>query len=239
MIKVALFGAGKMGEAIAQKFAQSDLMSLVGYYEHPGSEIIGQMRHGLEVEPDTNVIEHNRADVFVDFTQPDASMLHFRWATELGKPIVVGTTGLSKNQLEEVRIGATRIPCLFAPNLSLGINLLYDLAAQAARALPPIYDIDIIEMHHRHKLDAPSGTALQLGRVIANERGKPPSIHAVRAGEIVGHHKLVFSGPGERIELTHEAFSRAAFAMGVVQAVKFLFGRAPGLYFVGDALGLR
>ncbi len=238
MIKVALFGAGKMGEAIAQKFAHSDKIELHELYEHPGCKMLGQSRLGVKVQPDVNA-KKSEADIFVDFTEPEAAMTHFRWAAEIGKPIVVGTTGLTKNQLEEVRVGASKVACLFAPNLSLGMNLLYDLAAQAARSLPSSYDVDIIEIHHRQKMDTPSGTSLQMARVIAKEREIAPEIHSIRTGETVGSHRVIFAGPGERIELLHEAYSRAAFATGVVQAVHFLFGRAPGLYFVGDALGLR
>lgn len=238
MIKVALFGAGKMGEAIAHAFAQTDTIRLETLYERPDSEHIGDVRFGVTIMPDSEAGMES-GDVFVDFTEPEASMAHFRTACELGIPIVVGTTGLSKNQLEEVREGANRIPCLFAPNLSLGINLLYDLTAQTAKSLPDNYDVEIVEMHHRYKLDSPSGTALQLARVIEGVRNAPVPIHAVRGGEIVGVHRVIFAGPGERIELSHEASSRAAFAAGVVHAVRFLFGREPGLYFVGDALGLR
>ena len=238
MIRVALFGAGKMGEAIAQTLADTDTISLGELYERPTSQLLGQKRFGVPIKS-YGEAHLSDSDVFVDFTEPEAAMDHFRIAAELKKPIVVGTTGLSINQLEEVRELAIHIPCLFAPNLSLGINLLYDLISQAAKSLPDSYDVEIVEMHHRYKADRPSGTALQLARVIAQHRGEMPEVHSVRAGEIVGSHRVIFAGPGERIELVHEAQTRRAFASGVVQAVRFLFGREPGLYFVGDALGLR
>ncbi|MDK9700795.1 MAG: 4-hydroxy-tetrahydrodipicolinate reductase [bacterium] len=238
MIKVALFGAGRMGDAIAQKISATSDITLHELFERNDSGSVGKLRNGSMVLPERSA-ENSNADIFVDFTEPISAMQHFRLAAQLHLPIVVGTTGLSKNQLEEVRESSVHIPCLFAPNLSLGVNLLYDIVAQAASSLPPEYDIEIVEQHHRLKIDKPSGTALQLARVIGSARGTPPEIHALRGGEVVGTHTIIFSGPGERLEFTHEAFSRSAFATGVLQAVRFLVNREPGLYFVGDALGLR
>ncbi|MCX7834844.1 MAG: 4-hydroxy-tetrahydrodipicolinate reductase [bacterium] len=238
MINIAIFGYGRMGSAILSLLNEINDVRAVELYERDGSPLVGQEKFGIIIQPDSEA-NQTQADVLVDFTEPFSAMNHFYLAVQLKKPIIVGTTGLSKEQLDEVRNLSKNVACLFAPNLSLGVNLLYDLVKLAAQVLPKDYDITIVEAHHRHKLDAPSGTAYQIARLIETQKGEKPEIHSIRAGEIVGEHRVIFAGPGETIELSHSASSRRAFAAGVVQAVRFLYQRQPGLYFVGNALGLR
>lgn len=238
MIHIAIFGSGRMGSAILSQLNEVDDIQAIDLFERDDSPLVGQERYNVIIKPESEAV-NTKADVLVDFTEPYSAMNHFHLAVKLKIPILVGTTGLTKEQLDEVRELSKNIPCLFAPNLSLGVNLMYDLVTLASRVLPKDYDVTIIEMHHRHKLDAPSGTAYQLARLVETHRGQPPEIHSVRAGEIVGDHRVIFAGPGEKIELVHSASSRRAFALGVVQAVRFLYKRQPGLYFVGNALGIR
>jgi 4-hydroxy-tetrahydrodipicolinate reductase len=181
------------------------------------------------------------------------------FCVENGIPAVVGTTGLSGEQKETLTGMAGRIPIVFAPNMSIGVNLLFKLAAIAAGALGESYNAEIVEAHHRMKKDAPSGTAIRLAEAVAEardlslddnavyarhgmigERGmKEIGIQTVRAGDIVGEHTLILAGPGERIELTHRAHSRDNFARGAVRAARWVIGREPGLYSMGDVLGLE
>lgn len=238
MIEIAIFGVGRMGSAILSQLNEVKDVRAVALYERDDSPLIGQDKFSNIILPES-IAKERPVDVFVDFTEPYSAMNHFRLAVESKVPILVGTTGLTSEQLNEVRELSQDIACLFAPNLSLGVNLMYDIVSLASRSLPKEYDVSIIESHHKHKLDAPSGTAYQLAKLIKTNRDVEPEIYSIRAGEIVGEHTVVFAGPGEKVELTHSASSRRAFAVGVVQAVRFLYKRQPGLYFVGDALGLR
>jgi 4-hydroxy-tetrahydrodipicolinate reductase len=199
------------------------------------------------------------AQVVIDFTTPAASVNHAKVCAERGTPLVVGTTGFSAAAKAEVAGAAQRIPVLMAPNMSVGVNLLFKLVSQAARALGPSYDVEIVEAHHRNKADAPSGTALRLAEVAADALGLDPQISAVyerhgqvgarkagtigvqalRGGDVVGEHTVLFLTEGERIELIHRASSRDTFAAGAVRAARFLVGKPAGLYDMQDVLGLR
>lgn len=199
------------------------------------------------------------SDVVIDFTSPAAALQNLRIACEKGKAVVIGTTGLSKEDVDAVREVSVRIPVVLAPNMSVGVNLLLKVLGDVARVLGDDYDIEIIEAHHRLKKDAPSGTAIKMAQVIAEavqrdldevgvyarkgiigERSrKEIGIQTVRAGDIVGEHTVLFGGLGERIEITHKASSRDTFARGALRAALWVAGREPGLYDMQDVLGLK
>jgi len=199
------------------------------------------------------------AQVLIDFTRPEGTMAHLAVCRELGVPAVVGTTGLSAQHKDEIARIAQQIPIVMAPNMSAGVNVVFKLLDMAARALNEGYDIEIIEAHHRHKVDAPSGTALQMGEVVARALGRDLASSAVygrqgitgergpltigfsslRGGDIVGDHTVLFAGTGERIEITHRAASRATYVQGSLRAARFLVDKHHGLFDMHDVLGLR
>jgi 4-hydroxy-tetrahydrodipicolinate reductase len=197
------------------------------------------------------------ADVLVDFSAPEATKGLIGAAVALGKPIVIGTTGHSPKEKAELLKLAARVPCVWAGNFSVGVNLLFALTRRAARALGDDYDTEVIEMHHRMKKDAPSGTAARLLEIILEERklersalrhgrdgivGPRPrsevGVHSLRGGDVVGDHTVVFAGTGERIELTHRASDRAVFAQGALRAAQWIVPQKPGVYDMQDVLGL-
>ncbi len=239
---------------------------LAGGIERPGSdavgrdlgELVGRGRNGICVGIDTMAL-FAAADAVIDFTAPAAAAEHARLAAETHTPYVVGTTGLSAAEAEELRQAAARTPVVWAPNMSVGVTLLLSLVEQVAAVLDPAsFDIEIVEMHHRHKVDAPSGTALGLGKAAAAGRGvaldtvwqKSRDGHdaprrtgeigfaTLRGGDVVGDHSVVFAGDGERIEITHKASSRQIFAKGAVRAARWVCDKPPGLYSMKDVLGL-
>jgi len=199
------------------------------------------------------------ANVLVDFTRPEPSLAYLEACRLAGVGIVIGTTGFSAAQKDIIAAAAKDIPVVFAPNMSVGVTLLINLVQSAAKVLSEGYDIEIIEAHHRHKVDAPSGTALRLGEAAASALGRnleecaiygregvtgerdPSTIGfaTVRGGDVVGDHTVLFAGIGERVELTHKASSRATFALGALRAAKFISGKKSGLYDMQDVLGLR
>ncbi|TFH75147.1 4-hydroxy-tetrahydrodipicolinate reductase [Gammaproteobacteria bacterium LSUCC0112] len=198
-------------------------------------------------------------DVLIDFTSPDATLEHLRQCVDAGKAMVIGTTGFTAEQKQQISVAARSVPVVFAPNMSAGVNISLKLLQLAAKALGDDVDIEIVEAHHRHKKDAPSGTALRMGEVIAEALGrnlddvavygregitgerdrKTIGFATVRGGDIVGDHTVIFAGQGERLEITHKASSRMTFASGAVRAAIWLSGRAPGLYSIDDVLGLN
>lgn len=199
------------------------------------------------------------ADVLVDFTRPEPSLEYLAACRKAGVKLVIGTTGFNAEQKQQIEAAAEDIGIVFAPNMSVGVTLLINLVQSAAKVLAEGYDVEIIEAHHRHKVDAPSGTALRLGEAAASALGRdldacavygregvtgerdPKTIGfaTVRGGDVVGDHTVLFAGIGERVELTHKASSRATFALGALRAAKFLKGKATGLYDMRDVLGLK
>ncbi len=199
------------------------------------------------------------SDLVIDFTIPAAGVAHAKLAAEQGKALIIGTTGLSPEELEEVTQAASKVPIMAASNMSQGVTLLLNLVEKVARALDEGYDIEVLEMHHRMKVDAPSGTALSLGEAAAAGRGKPLEslwvksrdghtgardrgsigFATLRGGDVIGDHSVIFAGLGERIEITHKAQSREIYAQGAVRAARWLVGKAPGLYDMRDVLGLK
>ena len=265
-VRIALAGvSGRMGRALLESVAADAGCTLHAAIDRAGSLLLGQdagaawgAASGVRVtdQPSTAL---QAAQVLIDFTRPEATFGYLDACTAAGVPLVIGTTGFDEDGKARIAAAAQRIPIMFAPNMSVGVNLLMKLAELAAVVLDDGYDIEIIEAHHRHKVDAPSGTALGLGHAVARainrdlascavygregvtgERdAQTIGFSTVRGGDIVGDHTLLFAGIGERIELTHKASSRATFAQGALRAAKWLQGRAPGLYDMRDVLNLK
>jgi 4-hydroxy-tetrahydrodipicolinate reductase len=254
-----------MGRALLDGVSADAECALFGAIDRAGSPLVGQdagaawgMASGVRV---TDVPAHalTGGDALIDFTRPEATFGYLDACAAAGVPLVIGTTGFDDAGRARITAAAKQIPIVFAPNMSVGVNLLMKLAELAAQVLEDGYDIEIIEAHHRHKVDAPSGTALGLGQAVARavnrdlascavygregvtgERDpKTIGFATVRGGDIVGDHTLLFAGVGERVELTHKASSRATFAQGALRAAKWLQGRAPGLYDMRDVLSLN
>lgn len=266
-VRIGVIGCtGRMGRLLVTEIAGGDGTVLAGGTASPNSanagrdlgELAGIGLIGQTVAADTAKLLAD-SDAAIEFSNPEATAEHASLAAEAGTPIVIGTTALNAEQDAALRRAAERIPIVFAANTSLGINLLLGLVEQvAARLGPEAWDIEIVELHHRGKIDAPSGTALALGRVAAAARGVafdaaaqrgrdgitgPRSdgaigFAALRGGDAVGDHHVIFAGIGERLELTHRATNRAIYAKGAVRAARWLIGQPPGLYGMKEVLGL-
>ncbi len=257
MVRIGVFGArGRMGREIIKVLSESDEASLSAAFERPGHPEVGSFIDNVKILSDEE-FSPELADVFVDFTNPSASISHVDKCSKAGVPIVVGTTGFSKDEEEFIRDSSRTSPILLSPNMSFGVNVLFELVRFAAKVLKN-YDVEIFEAHHRHKKDSPSGTALRIGRIVAEVWGKSIEdvelyrtrgitgerpegaigFSSLRAGEIVGDHKVYFCGPGECVELSHRAISRRAFAVGAVKAAVWLSDKSPGLYSMKDVLGI-
>ena len=264
--RIAVAGSsGRMGQMLIEAIRASDDCVLAGALDMPGSRSIGLdasafLGHasGVAVTDDLNEGLKN-AQVLIDFTRPEGTLAHLAVCRKLGLNAVVGTTGFTDAQKLQIAQVAKDIAIMMAPNMSVGVNVTLKLLEMAAKALSTGYDIEIIEAHHRHKVDAPSGTALKMGEVIAQALGRdlkdcavfgregvtgerdPSSIGfaAIRGGDIVGDHTVLFAGTGERIEITHKSSSRATYAQGSLRAVRFLASARPGLYDMFDVLGLQ
>ncbi|MGD2176124.1 MAG: 4-hydroxy-tetrahydrodipicolinate reductase [Candidatus Brocadiaceae bacterium] len=260
-MKIAVNGAaGAMGRRVIALIALADDLALDSALERADHPDLGKdagIVAGIEEQgvPLTAELQ-GKPDVLVDFSTPEATMRRVSDCAERGVPVVIGTTGLSAEHRQKIETeAAAQVAILIAANMSVGINLLLRLVDWAARTLPAGYDVEITEAHHRRKRDAPSGTALELARVICvalnrdagvlrhgreGRVGPRPSeevgVHAIRAGDIVGEHTVLFAGEGERLELTHRASSRDVFARGALQAARFLVEKPPGLYSMQDAL---
>ena len=257
--------SGRMGRALVEAVAADPACTLAAALDRPGSPLIGQdpgAAFGLASSArvfDQTAEALAGAQALIDFTRPEASFVYLDACVAAKVPLVIGTTGFDDAGRARIAAAAKHIPIVFAPNMSVGVTLLMKLAELAAQTLADGYDIEIIEAHHRHKVDAPSGTALGLGRTVAAALGRdhdrvavygregvtgersPDTIGyaTVRGGDVVGDHTLLFAGIGERVELTHKASSRATFASGALRAAKWLQGRTPGLYDMRDVLNLK
>ena len=247
-VKLVISGCcGRMGRTIASLALVDGEFSLGAVLDAPGHESIGHdygtvlgqpasLRLLVTDEPQQAI---SKGDVVIEFTAPAVTVEHARLAQQLRKPMVIGTTGLTPEQVKVLRSAATQIPIVFSPNMSVGVNVLFELAQLAAQRLGAAYDVEVVESHHREKKDAPSGTAKRLADVLAAARKQPAAsipVHAVRAGDIVGDHTVILAGPSERLELTHRAQGRDVFARGALQAARFVKGRPPGLYDMSDVL---
>ena len=266
MIRIAIVGvSGRMGIVLCKAAEQANETTLAAAVSRPNSlsigkdvgELSGLGTLGIKVVDDLIAVIDD-FDVLIDFTRPDASMVFIEQCRKAGKQIVIGTTGYSDAQKLVIAEAAKDIAIVLAPNMSVGVNLALNLLALAAKVMGDYTDIEIIEAHHRHKVDAPSGTALRMGEVIADALGqnlkdcaiygregitgerdrKTIGFSTIRAGDIVGDHTVMFADEGERLEITHKATSRMTFANGAVRAVIWLKDQPNGLYDMQDVLGL-
>ncbi len=264
--RVAISGAaGRMGRALIEAATQADAVRATAAFEHQGNAALGSDAGVLAGLSANNIVisddiaaATDQFDVLIDFTLPEATMHNLAVCRAAGKGIVIGTTGMTDEQKAAINDAARDIPVVFAPNMSVGVNLCFKLLDLAARIMGDGVDIEIIEAHHRHKIDAPSGTALGMGEVIAKALGRDLKecavygregrtgerdrttigFETIRAGDIVGEHTVMFADIGERIEITHKASSRMTFAKGAVRAASWLSQQSPGCYDMQDVLGL-
>ena len=264
-LRIAIAGAsGRMGRMLIEAVGAADDAVLAGALDVAGSPALGQdaaafagKASGVAITDD---IEAGLAgaQVLIDFTRPEGTLAHLGACRRLGVGAVIGTTGFSESQKAEIAEHAQHIPIVMAPNMSVGVNVVMKLLDVAARALSQGYDIEIIETHHRHKVDAPSGTARTLAEILADVRNQQLAevirhgreglvgertdaeigMHSIRGGDVVGDHTVYFAGPGERIEITHRSSSRATYAQGALRAARFLAGRKSGLYGMNEVLGI-
>lgn len=266
MLKVVIAGcSGRMGHALLEGVFADENLALHGALDRIDSSHIGRdageqfgKSTGIRISHDINAALPG-ADVLVDFTRPEASLQYLAACRKAGVKLVIGTTGFDAQQKAQIEAASRDIAIVFAPNMSVGVTLLINLVQAAAKVLAEGYDIEIIEAHHRHKVDAPSGTALRLGEAAAIALGRnleqcavygregvtgerdanTIGFATVRGGDVVGDHTVLFAGIGERIELTHKASSRATFALGALRAAKFLADKKSGLFDMQDVLQLR
>lgn len=267
MIKAAVAGvAGNMGQRLVHALYLTDGIELAGALEKEGHEAVGQdvsVRAGLPPSgvPISDSMEEvlEGVDVLIDFSHHEASLKHLRGVVARSKAAVIGTTGFTTQQWDEIRQIAPQTRCVVSPNMSVGVNLVWRVIGDVASTLGAAFDVEIVEAHHRRKADAPSGTALRMGEILAEALGRnlkkvgifarhgqigPRSndeigIQTIRAGDIVGEHTVIFAGVGERIEITHRAHSRDNFARGAVRAALWVVEQPPGLYDMQDMLGLK
>jgi 4-hydroxy-tetrahydrodipicolinate reductase len=257
-MKVAIAGAGgRMGQALIEAVLADRELQLAAALDAAGSPAVGRPAGPLSIASDLGALA--RADVLIDFTRPEGTMAHLEACVKAGKALVIGTTGFDGSHRQRIAQAAQRIPVVLSPNFAIGVNVVFRLAQTAAKALGDAYDVEIVEAHHRHKVDAPSGTALKLGELVAEALGrrlgevathgragdtgerpaKAIGFHAIRGGDIVGEHTVIFAGAGERVEVSVRSQSRMTYAAGALRAAKWLRGRAPGLYDMFDVLGLK
>jgi 4-hydroxy-tetrahydrodipicolinate reductase len=265
-VRIAVFGAGgKMGKAVVRVVAESKDAALAAaveradfpYLAADATQFAGLPAAGVRIAAERP--SQGAAEVWIDFCAPAATLANVEAAVGAGAAMVIGTTGFGAADKEKIAAAAKQIPIVFAPNMSLGVNVLLKLVAEAARLLGPGYDIEIVETHHRAKRDAPSGTALRLGEAAAEGAGQSFAavaryerrgdigprgdaeigMQTLRGGDVVGDHTVYFLGQGDRIEITHRASSRETFARGAVRAALWLSGKRPGLFDMRDVLGLK
>lgn len=265
-VNIAIAGAsGRMGQMLIETIVQGGRHRLSGAFEHAASPQVG-VDAGAFLGKQTGVLITNSieqglagADVLIDFTRPEGTLAHLQVCEQLGVKAVIGTTGFDDAQKSLLAAFAQRQALVFSPNMSVGVNVTFKLLEMAAKALSTGYDIEVIEAHHRHKVDAPSGTALKMGEVLASALGRdlkdcavyerfghtgerdPSSIGfaTIRGGDIVGDHTVLFAGTGERIEISHKSSNRAGYAQGSVRAAEFVATQKTGLFDMFDVLGLR
>jgi len=268
MVNVVVTGAaGRMGGQILRMLKDADGLCAVGAVERPGfrgpadaGDAAGMGHSGIPLGVDLGrMLDEVRPQVVIDFTAFEASAVAAAVCAERGVAVVIGSTGFTPEAKARVRGAAARIPVVLSPNMSVGVNVMFALVAEAARVLGEAYDVEIVELHHNKKKDAPSGTAVRLAEVAAEALGRNPQkdlvlarqgmigerssreigVMSLRGGDVVGEHTVFFAGQGERLEITHRATSRDQFARGALRAARWVAGRAPGMYDMQDVLGLR
>ena len=263
---IAIAGCtGRMGRMLIEATLKGDGVRLVAAFDQPGNPFVGRdagellgAACGVAIG-DSAAAAIAEADCLIDFTRPEGTLEHLDICKRLGKAIVIGTTGFSAQQKLGIEQAGKHIPVVFAPNMAVGVNAVFKLLTEAARILNEGYDVEVIEAHHRYKVDAPSGTALRMGEVVAQALGRnleecaiygregvtgerdanTIAFSTIRGGDIVGDHTVLFAGLGERIEITHKSGSRMPYALGSLRAARFLKGRQAGLFDMQDVLGLR
>lgn len=265
-LRVAVAGAsGRMGRMLVEAIQNSGDCVLTAALDLPGSPALGMDAAAFLGQTSGAVIESDlksalsKADFLIDFTRPEGTLVHLAVCAELGVKAVIGTTGFSEEEKTQITAFAQQTAIMLAPNMSVGVNVTLKLLEMAAKALDTGYDIEIVEAHHKHKVDAPSGTALKMGEVIAQAQGTQLQDRAVyerfghtgerkentigfatvRGGDIVGDHTVLFAGTGERIEITHKSSSRSTYAQGSLRAVRFLASQTTGQFDMFDVLSLR
>lgn len=267
MTRIVITGAsGRMGANLLRAVSEGEATELAGAIDRPGAETVGRDAGelagtgplGVTVSDDL-ADALDGADVVIDFTLPEATTRYAHQCAEAGVALVVGTTGFDAEQRMALEGVAAQVPLLVAPNMSIGVNLTFKVLDMVAQALGDDYDVEVIEAHHRNKVDAPSGTALRMGEVVAEALDRDLEANAVygregrtgvrdrqtigfetiRAGDIVGEHTVMFAGAGERVEIGHKASSRMTFASGAMRAARWVAGQSPGWYDMQDVLGLR
>lgn len=267
MTRIAITGAGgRMGRTLVEACAEAQGLRLTAAVDRPGSSLIGADtgevaglgKLGVTIGDDLAAVI-DQFDVLIDFTIPEATAAHLDICRRAGRRMVIGTTGLTDDHKQQLDAAAGDIALVFAPNMSVGVNLCLKLLDLAARVLGDEVDVEIIEAHHRHKIDAPSGTALRMGEVVAEALGRDLAqcavygregrtgerkretigFETIRAGDIVGEHTVMFAATGERVEITHKASSRMTFARGAVRAARWLMDQPSGRFDMQDVLGLR
>ena len=266
LLRIAVAGAsGRMGRMLIEATLKGEGATLAAAFDRPATAFIGRDAGEFTGSPcGVLIVDDARAaiaaaDCVIDFTRPEGTLAHLEIARELGKAMVIGTTGLSAAGKASIAAAAQTIPVVFAPNMAVGVNAVFKLLEVAARILNAGYDVEVIEAHHRFKVDAPSGTALRMGEVVARELGRDLETCAIygregvtgerraetigfstiRGGDVVGDHTVLFAGLGERIEITHKSGSRMPYAVGALRAARFLADRPNGLFDMQDVLGLR
>ncbi len=264
-MRVAIAGAaGRMGQMLVEAVSNDPGLRLTGALEHAASPALGRdagallgRQTGILIESDLQKVV-SRADVMIDFTRPEATLMHLKACTDAGVKLVIGTTGFDAAGRSAIETASQATAILFSANMSVGVNVTVKVLELAAKLLHEGFDVEVIEAHHRHKVDAPSGTALMLAEAVARATGRQLSTHGVfarqgvtgprpadaigfsviRGGDIVGDHTVLFAGTGERIEITHKSASRMTYALGSVRACKFLANHQRGLFSMQDVLGL-
>lgn len=235
MIKLGIAGVcGRMGRRIFELASQNKDFELNLALEKKGTPMIGRDLGKLKISSSSDGIF--LIDVFIDFTVPDATEINLDYVAKYKKALVLGTTGLSSAQLQKVEEISKIVPVVFSPNMAVGVNVLFSVLPEITKKLGPDYNIEITEAHHKAKKDAPSGTAKKLGQILADITKKEIPIHAIRLGDIVGDHTIIFCGNSERIEIKHQAHSRDLFALGALKAAKWVFAKPAGLYSMQDVL---
>ncbi len=265
-MRIAIAGAGgRMGRMLIEAALRDPEVTLAAAIDQPGSPVVGKDAGELVGSPCGVVVGSDLeaalavSNCLIDFTRPEGTLSHLDACRRLGVAMVIGTTGFGADGKQAIASAAQAIPIVFAPNMSVGVNVVFKLLDVAARILDQGYDVEIVEAHHRHKVDAPSGTALRMGEVVAQalardlrqcaifgregvtgERAESTiGFSTVRGGDIVGDHQVMFCGLGERVEIAHKASSRMPYALGSLRAARFLSGRSHGLFDMQDVLGLR
>ena len=265
-MRIAIAGSsGRMGRTLIECVLKDESLELSAALDQPGQALVGRdagdftgVATGVQVSADIDAALA-QSDAIVDFTRPAGTLAHLEACLRLGKKMIIGTTGFSEAEKARIADASKKIAIMFAPNMAVGVNVIFKLAEIAAKALGDEYDVEIIEAHHHHKVDAPSGTALKLGEVVAAALGRDPAkvfvhgregdtgerdrkeiaFHAIRGGDLVGEHTVMFIGMGERVEVSVRSSSRATYATGALRAAKFLKDKQNGLFDMQDVLGLR